>query len=146
VVDVEPVAFKEITKVVEFVIDEIVEFVAIPVPITDIPTSKLLVEEVVTFAEPLVGVQVRVNEAAWLEEAFLNTVIYPSLKFVVLCPQPFTTISNSATTVINFLKDLWPKKELEILFGVIKIVLNTSANKQFLAKHLIKFRLSIYYF
>jgi hypothetical protein len=37
-------------------------------------------------------------------------------------------------------------KELEILFEDIKIVLNSTANKQFLAKHLIKFRLSVYYF
>jgi len=33
-----------------------------------------------------------------------------------------------------------------ILFVDIKIVLITFANKQFLAKHLIKFRLSVYYF
>jgi hypothetical protein len=62
------------------------------------------------------------------------------------CPQAFTPSSKSDNTVINFLKDLRPKKELVILFVDIKIVLNTSANKQFLAKHLIKFRLSVYYF
>ena len=74
-------------------------------------------------------------------------VLSPDAKLYAVCPiTPFTPISKSDNTVINFLNDLWPMKELEILFEDIKIGLNTTANKQFLQRDLIKFRLSIYYF